>query len=328
MTSKLIKEEEFKIDPWLRDYLPGTSDTETGLLEEQLIETNGPDHPLVVWDEEDLLVDGHRRFGICKKHGLPYQVVRKSFKDRDEVVNWMLVTQISRRNVMDHDRAVLTSRYYRHCQELKGDDVGGSVVETVSNATGQSARTIHRANEYARAFESLHDGWKETIKGRIIRCPQKYVLPLAKLNFAQQERLLEEVLEAGDIGPMKEAFGKGKRPAASVHKPTGERFLAPTPEQKERELHSEPTLPDDVPSAMPEARVDPEKKRPKKKTADEIRAMVTECEKLSGPFARHLDKLFSEDGLGLEARSSGRKRRIDQALRTIGVALHEVQNEL
>jgi len=42
----------------------------------------------VLWG--DLLVDGHNRYEICRKHGLPFQTVQsKRFKDIEDVHLWM-----------------------------------------------------------------------------------------------------------------------------------------------------------------------------------------------------------------------------------------------
>lgn len=88
---------EFTIDPEFRDWLPKQSDEERTKLLAQ-INADGCRDPLVVWAEESILIDGHHRYAICIDLGLPYTVVTKSFKSRNDVMLWMFNNQDGRRN--------------------------------------------------------------------------------------------------------------------------------------------------------------------------------------------------------------------------------------
>lgn len=60
-----------------------------------------------VWKETGILLDGHNRFAICKKHGIPFKTIAKSFADRTAAEVWMLENQLARRNVTPFQRAEL-----------------------------------------------------------------------------------------------------------------------------------------------------------------------------------------------------------------------------
>jgi hypothetical protein len=64
---------------------------------------------LVLWGE--LLVDGHNRYGICQKHGLPFQTVQNTqFQSMEDVHLWMIDQHLGRRSVSDFQRGVLALR--------------------------------------------------------------------------------------------------------------------------------------------------------------------------------------------------------------------------
>lgn len=76
--------------------MPPLSDTEQAALEANII-ANGCRVPLVVWD--GTLVDGHHRYEICRRHGIPFSVEEQTFADKGEAKLWMLQEQRSRRNM-------------------------------------------------------------------------------------------------------------------------------------------------------------------------------------------------------------------------------------
>jgi hypothetical protein len=88
----LILDEEFK------ELLPPLNDKDFRKLRKSILK-DGCREPLVVWEEENILVDGYHRREICEKHKRPYSIVSKSFRDRNEVKEWMIMNQISRRNL-------------------------------------------------------------------------------------------------------------------------------------------------------------------------------------------------------------------------------------
>ena len=64
-----------------------------------------------------LLVDGHNRYGICQKHGLPFQTVQKrAFQSMEDVHLWMIDQHLGRRSVSDFQRGVLALRKRRSWQ--------------------------------------------------------------------------------------------------------------------------------------------------------------------------------------------------------------------
>ncbi|HDS0922767.1 TPA: plasmid replication/partition related protein [Stenotrophomonas maltophilia] len=92
----------------LKAYIdPLTADEHEAL--ERSILAEGCRDALVLWN--DVLVDGHNRYGICQKHGLPFQTVQNTrFQSMDDVHLWMIEQHLGRRSVSDFQRGVLALR--------------------------------------------------------------------------------------------------------------------------------------------------------------------------------------------------------------------------
>ena len=62
---------------------------------------------LYVDDWPHILIDGHNRYEICTRLGLPFEVVAREFDSREDVVVWMVDNQRGRRNLNDFQRTEL-----------------------------------------------------------------------------------------------------------------------------------------------------------------------------------------------------------------------------
>ena len=83
--------------PEMEQLLPPLSAEQFSSLERDILES-GCYAPIIV-NEELVIVDGHNRFRICEKHGLPFRMLVFSFADLLEAKQWALETQRGRRNL-------------------------------------------------------------------------------------------------------------------------------------------------------------------------------------------------------------------------------------
>jgi N6-adenosine-specific RNA methylase IME4/ParB-like chromosome segregation protein Spo0J len=95
---------ELKIDPEFQGLIPPLSQQELEGLERSLCEEGCRD-PIVAW--EGIIVDGHHRYRLCRKHTIPFKVVEKDFQNRDDAKIWIIENQFARRNVTDFTRCIL-----------------------------------------------------------------------------------------------------------------------------------------------------------------------------------------------------------------------------
>ncbi|WPB54954.1 plasmid replication/partition related protein [Xylophilus sp. GOD-11R] len=92
----------------LKAYIDPLTPEEHDALERSLL-AEGCRDALVLWG--DVLVDGHNRYGICLKHGLPFNTVQNTrFQSMEDVHLWMIDQHLGRRSVSDFQRGVLALR--------------------------------------------------------------------------------------------------------------------------------------------------------------------------------------------------------------------------
>jgi len=92
----------------LKAYIEPLTPEEHEALERSIL-AEGCRDALVLWG--DMLVDGHNRYGICRKHGLPFQTVQNPrFESLEDVHLWMIDQHLGRRSLSDFQRGVLALR--------------------------------------------------------------------------------------------------------------------------------------------------------------------------------------------------------------------------
>jgi hypothetical protein len=92
----------------LKAYIDPLTPDEYEALERSIL-AEGCRDALVLWG--DVLVDGHNRYGICRKHGVPFQTVQNTrFKSIEDVHLWMIDQHLGRRSISDFQRGVLALR--------------------------------------------------------------------------------------------------------------------------------------------------------------------------------------------------------------------------
>ena len=99
---------EITVLPELKAYIDPLTPDEHDALERSIL-AEGCRDALVLWG--NILVDGHNRYGICQKHGLPFQTVQNTqFASMEDVHLWMIDQHLGRRSVSDFQRGVLALR--------------------------------------------------------------------------------------------------------------------------------------------------------------------------------------------------------------------------
>ncbi|GAA6140273.1 plasmid replication/partition related protein [Hydrogenophaga sp. 5NK40-0174] len=92
----------------LKAYIDPLTADEYDALERSIL-AEGCRDSLILWG--DVLVDGHNRYAICQKHGLPFNTIQNShFQSMEDVHLWMINQHLGRRSVSDYQRGVLALR--------------------------------------------------------------------------------------------------------------------------------------------------------------------------------------------------------------------------
>jgi ParB-like chromosome segregation protein Spo0J len=97
-----------KISDELRPYIDPLTANEYATLERSIL-AEGCRDALILWN--GILIDGHNRYAICKKHGIEFKTVQKDdFDTIEDVMLWMIDNHLARRSVSDFQRGMLALR--------------------------------------------------------------------------------------------------------------------------------------------------------------------------------------------------------------------------
>ncbi|MFZ6647109.1 hypothetical protein ACO0LO_15400 [Undibacterium sp. TJN25] len=96
------------INEALRAYIDPLTPNEYAALERSIL-AEGCRDALVLWGE--MLIDGHNRYAICRKHGVEFNTVQNTkFSSIEDVQLWMIDNHLARRSVTDFQRGALALR--------------------------------------------------------------------------------------------------------------------------------------------------------------------------------------------------------------------------
>ncbi|MEO7106856.1 MAG: plasmid replication/partition related protein [Rhodoferax sp.] len=135
----------------LKAYIDPLTEDEHAALERSLL-SEGCRDALVLWG--DVLVDGHNRYGICKKHDIPFQTLQSTlFKTVEDVHLWMIDQHLGRRSVSDFQRGVLALRKREILSDrrLKSSSAAPSAADEAATAPSASADPLKSREGIAKA---------------------------------------------------------------------------------------------------------------------------------------------------------------------------------
>jgi hypothetical protein len=78
-------------------------------FEESLV-NEGCIEPIVTWN--NYIIDGHKRYKICKKYNIPFKTINMNFEHREEVIVWICIRQLSKDNISEEARKFLIGTQY------------------------------------------------------------------------------------------------------------------------------------------------------------------------------------------------------------------------
>lgn len=122
------------IDNEFRDALRPLSDDELNNLTAMCL-ADGIIDPLRVWDEENILIDGHHRLAIAEEYDLDFEVVRLSFASRQDVLGWIGENQSARRNWTKDERN----------EWMRAKRAAGWTYQKIADTAGVSYQTAYAA---------------------------------------------------------------------------------------------------------------------------------------------------------------------------------------
>lgn len=142
-----------KIDVEFQNLIPPLTFEEKKMLEESILKEGCRD-AIVLWG--DTIIDGHNRYEICTKHGIPFETVSREFESRNEVIEWIIKNQFGRRNLPLHERARLALRLKPVIAEKAKEQQIRKPADFVSQNSVKQ-KPIDTQKEIAKAAGVSHD---------------------------------------------------------------------------------------------------------------------------------------------------------------------------
>lgn len=203
--------EEIIIDPELEGFLPDDKSFES--LEAEIVADGQIHEPLVAWQHHGILIDGHRRLRVYRAHAdsLPEpEIVEKHIPgELREVKEWMILHQLSRRNITPQQASWLRGTLYEERKKDREQNIvsgatatenakttedspnrqnggsGKSTAALVAEETGVSPRTVERDSAYVQALKAIaavNAKFADDVRTGLLRVPKKDIESIGKLH--------------------------------------------------------------------------------------------------------------------------------------------------
>ena len=169
-----------------------------------------------VWQEEQVLLDGHNRYALCTKHGLSYDTATTSLPDLDAAKAWMLKHQLGRRNLTPEQMSYLRGKQYEQVKQIQGTNNQHTQPTSENRRRGDfqtskklaeqhkvGARTIQRDAAFSRSVDTVAEAVgpeaRQTILARdtkVARQDMQKLADIATSNPQTAQHVVEQVKQA------------------------------------------------------------------------------------------------------------------------------------
>jgi ParB-like chromosome segregation protein Spo0J len=212
---------ELIIDPEFKNLIPPMKPEEFQGLIESIAKYGYDDlYPIVIWN--NIIIDGHNRYLICKELNIDFSVSEKEFDNRVEVINWIINNQLNRRSMTNEQRNYLIGKRYKEekkeeCrQKIKEDVVSlitmrpldGIVEQKIAKKYQVSPNAVRKAEKFANAIDEVANNANINpykILGREIKGTRKDIVELSQKPAELQKEIIEKV-EKKEIPNIKTAL--------------------------------------------------------------------------------------------------------------------------
>lgn len=178
---------------------PLTPDEYSGL--EQSILSEGCRDAIILWN--NIIIDGHNRYKICKEHNIPFRTETKDFATRQDVILWMFHNQLSRRNLNDFQRVEVVRRYETtvKAQAAKrqeatrfgsGSNKFNTTIEKTRDTLGKMTQISGKTYEHATAIlDNAPEAVIQAVRKNELSINAGYTV--TKLTPEEQEEISERI---------------------------------------------------------------------------------------------------------------------------------------
>ena len=157
-----IKEEFKKL-------IPALTVEEFKQLEENILK-DGIRDSIVLWN--NFIIDGHNRYQIAMKHELQFNCIDMEFEEEHQVIDWMILNQLGKRNITNEQRSYLIGKRYENEKQKQGtrNDLTLeqnvpmlSTAEKIAQEVGVSHMQVKRDEQFAQGIDKMSEELKQQV---------------------------------------------------------------------------------------------------------------------------------------------------------------------
>ena len=229
--------------PDLKSLIAPLSPEEYAQLEANLLKAGCRD-ALIVWQEEQILLDGHHRYAICERHTLPYTIQEITLPSLDAARLWMIQNQLGRRNLTEQQASYFRGAQYELQKKISrggGDHRSAEAIdqkshsETFDDTATRLAKeykvsrsTMLRDSTFADAIDTLAEALGPDVRQAILaqttpitREGVRQLATLARTDGAAAERAWMDLLATETAQGAREALARhlGATQCGICHRP-------------------------------------------------------------------------------------------------------------
>ena len=186
-------------------------------------------NPIIVW--QGLIVDGHNRYTIAKKHPeIPFTVHEKEFASRYEAIIWICKNQLGRRNLTPEQKKYLIGKQYEAEKCVNGGDRKSSAAKSgghfdhlikhektrgrIARETNTTDSFVRRAEHFSKGVDAAEDavpGTRQKVLSGEVRPTAAEIASVARAPPEERPALVAEICKPK---PPKPPAQKQKAPPA------------------------------------------------------------------------------------------------------------------
>lgn len=207
-----------KIDPEFRDKIPPMPVEDFEGLKADILRDGYVRDPLVVWEEENILLDGHHRWRVIQEHPeLPYTIDYKSFPDRWAAIAWICANQLHKHNLSEVERAMLIAEEHEATQKSQGGDrrssefsndqnghLKGRVRTAIAKEHGIGEGSVQRAVEMKRGIDKAAEvdpDFKRDVLSGVVKAKKSDLAAIRKLKSPDEIQEAVDAIRSGRTAP-------------------------------------------------------------------------------------------------------------------------------
>ena len=221
-----------KVDPEFQGKIPPLTFEELNQLEANILRDGRIINPIIVW--EGLIVDGHNRFIIAKKHPeIPFTVHETEFANRYEAIIWICKNQLGRRNLTPEQKKYLIGKQYEAEKCVNGGDRKSSAAKSgghfdhlikhektrgrIARETNTTDSFVRRAEHFAKGVDAAEEavpGTRQKVLSGEVKPTAAEIASVARAPPEERPALVAAICKAKEPKPLKPPAPKQKTPPA------------------------------------------------------------------------------------------------------------------